>query len=118
MRIAGQSGWLTDPKYKQPGFKVGPPGSGTCRALASRAGAGADVPMLATSVTSSHHLPPTFVIPISSPHKQVLHVPDFDFNTNCILLADCLAELKRWSGAANCAGDVSTARGQLGVLWL
>ncbi|KAI7836099.1 hypothetical protein COHA_010027 [Chlorella ohadii] len=50
MRIAGQSGWLTDPKYKQPGFKV-------------------------------------------------LHVPDFDFNTNCILLADCLAELKRWSDA-------------------
>jgi len=82
------------------------------------AGAGADVPMLTTSVTSSHHLPPTFVIPTSSPHKQVLHVPDFDFNTNCILLPDCLAELKRWSGAANCAGDVSTASGQLGVLWL
>lgn len=31
--------------------------------------------------------------------QQTLHVPDFDFNTNCILLTDCLAEVKRWSGA-------------------
>lgn len=50
MRIAGQNAWLTDAKYKQPGFKA-------------------------------------------------LHVPDFDFKTNCILLTDCLAEVKRWSDA-------------------
>ncbi|PRW44370.1 hypothetical protein C2E21_6505 [Chlorella sorokiniana] len=50
LRIAGRNGWLSDAKYKQPGFKT-------------------------------------------------LHVPDFDTSTNCILLADCLAELKRWSDA-------------------
>lgn len=30
---------------------------------------------------------------------QVLHVPDFDFRTSCILLSECLGEVKRWSGA-------------------
>ncbi|EFN55250.1 hypothetical protein CHLNCDRAFT_58012 [Chlorella variabilis] len=50
LRIAGQSGWLTDPKYQQPGFKV-------------------------------------------------LHVPDFDFRSSCILLSECLEEVRRWSDA-------------------
>lgn len=35
MRIAGQNGWLTDAKYKQPGFKVG---SGWYRQLCSLGG--------------------------------------------------------------------------------
>lgn len=55
-----------------------------------------------------------------SPLPQVLHVPDFDTNTHCILLADCLAELKRWSGAAPAARHAYTrlhAGSCLGLLW-
>ena len=33
--------------------------------------------------------------------QQVFHLPDFDFNSTCWLLADCLGEVRRWSGAAS-----------------
>ncbi len=32
------------------------------------------------------------------PSSQVFHLPDFDFNSTCFLLTDCLAEVRRWSG--------------------
>ncbi|KAI3428421.1 hypothetical protein D9Q98_007248 [Chlorella vulgaris] len=50
LRIAGMNGWLTEPQYQQPGFKV-------------------------------------------------LHIPDFDYRTRCILLSECLDGIRQWSDA-------------------
>ncbi|KAL4858966.1 hypothetical protein ACK3TF_001332 [Chlorella vulgaris] len=55
LRIAGMNGWLTEPQYRQPGFKA------------------------------SLHC--------------VLHIPDFDYRTRCILLSECLDGIRQWSDA-------------------
>lgn len=34
----------------------------------------------------------------AQPGFKVMHVPDFDFRSSCVLLAECLAELRAWSG--------------------
>jgi hypothetical protein len=36
---------------------------------------------------------------LRQPGFKVFHLPDFDFNSTCFLLTDCLAEVRRWSGA-------------------
>lgn len=32
------------------------------------------------------------------PGFKVLHIPDFDFRSSCVTLADCLREVDAWSG--------------------
>ncbi|KAI7841214.1 hypothetical protein COHA_005179 [Chlorella ohadii] len=34
---------------------------------------------------------------LREPGFKVFHLPDFDFNSTCFLLTDCLAEVRRWS---------------------
>jgi hypothetical protein len=95
LRIAGRNGWLSDAKYKQPGFKVGRQ-QGLVPAVAPA------ICWVHTSARSHSGQPSTWLLTLSQPtidSLQTLHVPDFDTSTNCILLADCLAELKRWSDA-------------------
>ncbi|KAL4428535.1 hypothetical protein ABPG75_002624 [Micractinium tetrahymenae] len=40
-----------------------------------------------------------FSSPLSFWLPQVLHIPDFDFRSSCLLLTECLAEVKAWSDA-------------------
>lgn len=124
LRFAGLDGWLTDPAYTRPGFKVGGAvagvAAGPCadsfadtgwRACAVRA---PDMP--ATVPLTS--LPATVPSMPVKPHLQVMHVPDFDFRSSCILLADCLAEVRRWSGARGCGkGPATRAPRSPELLW-
>lgn len=106
MRLLGQSGWLTDAKYKQPGFKVRlprPSAVGTCRRRLTNTGG--THPRLQCLQMPAARRGAGRCNRHTSPHPcpcppQVLHVPDFDVGTSCVLLADCLGEIKAWSGAA------------------
>lgn len=114
MRIAGQNAWLTDAKYKQPGFKVS--GSGCWRRI-WRSCSLSTIGILLAARSSIHelaaHCQQRICIPSAAApslnRKQALHVPDFDFKTNCILLTDCLAEVKRWSGAVQRGPQLAAA---------
>lgn len=183
LKLAGRPGWLDDPRYKQPGFKVGSrnffghaalagasrhtlallpatphpqqPGAvprllTTClqcapvscwpalRAVAIRCyrrpgpavlarcdslcqaschcvlQAGLPPAGSARFEGPAHPSPclPTPGLPRTSPRPipsvavsplhafQVLHIPDFDFRSSCLLLSECLSEIKAWSGEA------------------
>jgi hypothetical protein len=40
-----------------------------------------------------------YVAAMSQPGFKVLHVPDVDFKSNCVMLKDCLAQVSTWSSA-------------------
>lgn len=42
--------------------------------------------------------------------QQVLHVPDWDFNTTCRTFKGCLREIKAWSGGVLAAGGRGLVR--------
>lgn len=102
LRLAGQSGVLDVPALRQPGFKVG---GGPVVTVGSQPAVERRVPAVAPPLRarlrrmvcfSIPKLPGFLSLPANPP--QVFHLNDFDYNSTCLLLTDCLAEVQRWSG--------------------
>ena len=101
LRLAGQSGVLDVPALRQPGFKVG---GGPVVAVGSQPAVEAFLLLPCRCVLGSaawraspnvRYLA-SYPLPANPP--QVFHLNDFDYNSTCLLLTDCLAEVQRWSG--------------------